>query len=72
MSDSESHEMDEEPIIYEEEEVLWAKIRGYPWWPAFVTLPSLRLTKSMAPILTPNTKSITQSSSSATTPSTVN
>jgi len=28
--------MDEEEIIYEEEEVVWAKIRGYPWWPAFV------------------------------------
>lgn len=21
---------------YEDSEVLWAKIRGYPWWPAYV------------------------------------
>jgi hypothetical protein len=21
---------------YEENEVLWAKIRGFPWWPAYV------------------------------------
>jgi hypothetical protein len=26
----------DEEIIYEEDEVVWAKIRGYPWWPAFV------------------------------------
>jgi hypothetical protein len=24
-------------VAFEEDEVLWAKIRGYPWWPAFVT-----------------------------------
>lgn len=30
--------MDEsQELIYEESEVLWAKIRGYPWWPAYVT-----------------------------------
>lgn len=23
-------------IIFEENEVIWAKIRGYPWWPAYV------------------------------------
>lgn len=28
--------MEDEEIIYEEEEVVWAKIRGYPWWPAYV------------------------------------
>lgn len=29
--------MDEsQDLIYEESEVLWAKIRGYPWWPAYV------------------------------------
>ena len=31
--------MDEsgEPVLeYEENEVLWAKVRGYPWWPAYV------------------------------------
>lgn len=28
----------EEEVLFEEEEVLWAKIRGYPWWPAFVLL----------------------------------
>ena len=27
---------EEEEVEYEEDEVLWAKIRGYPWWPAFV------------------------------------
>ena len=26
----------EEEVYYEEDEVLWAKVRGYPWWPAFV------------------------------------
>ena len=30
-------------IFFEEEEVLWAKIRGYPWWPAFVPILSTRL-----------------------------
>lgn len=30
-------EEDEGEVVYEEEEVLWAKIRGYPWWPAFVS-----------------------------------
>ena len=64
--------MDEEPIIYEEEEVLWAKIRGYPWWPAFVIFSSLRLIKFMAPIPIQMIKSITRYSSSATTLSTVN
>jgi hypothetical protein len=29
---------EEEEVLYEEEEVLWAKIRGYPWWPAFVQM----------------------------------
>ena len=28
--------MEDEDIIFEEEEVVWGKIRGYPWWPAFV------------------------------------
>ena len=28
--------MEEEDVIYEQEEVVWAKIRGYPWWPAYV------------------------------------
>lgn len=28
--------MEDEEIIFQEEEVVWAKIRGYPWWPAFV------------------------------------
>lgn len=23
-------------LEYEDSEVLWAKIRGYPWWPAYV------------------------------------
>lgn len=32
-----THKMDEsQDLIYEESEVLWAKIRGYPWWPAYV------------------------------------
>lgn len=29
--------MQEEELIFEEDEVIWAKIRGYPWWPAYVT-----------------------------------
>lgn len=28
----------QDQIIYEDSEVLWAKIRGYPWWPAFVLI----------------------------------
>lgn len=24
------------PEEYEENEVVWAKIHGYPWWPAYV------------------------------------
>jgi hypothetical protein len=31
---------------YEENEVVWAKIQGYPWWPAYVILCSRRLGKS--------------------------
>jgi hypothetical protein len=23
---------------YEENEVVWAKIHGYPWWPAYVKI----------------------------------
>ena len=30
--------MEEEEPIFEEEEVVWAKIRGYPWWPAYVCI----------------------------------
>lgn len=30
--------MEEEELIFEEDEVIWAKIRGYPWWPAYVSL----------------------------------
>lgn len=26
-----------EGIQYEEEQVVWAKIRGYPWWPGVVS-----------------------------------
>lgn len=22
--------------VFEEDEVVWAKIKGYPWWPAYV------------------------------------
>ena len=25
-------------LLYEENEVCWAKIRGFPWWPAYVLL----------------------------------
>jgi hypothetical protein len=25
-----------EEDVFEEDEVLWAKIRGYPWWPSYV------------------------------------
>ena len=31
-------ESGEPGLEYENREVLWAKIRGYPWWPAFVNL----------------------------------
>lgn len=26
-----------EGIQYEEEQVVWAKIRGYPWWPGVIS-----------------------------------
>jgi hypothetical protein len=26
----------EEEEIYEQDEVVWAKIKGYPWWPGYV------------------------------------
>jgi hypothetical protein len=28
--------MYDERVVYEMNEVIWAKIRGYPWWPAYV------------------------------------
>lgn len=30
--------MSDERVVYEINEVVWAKIRGYPWWPAYVLL----------------------------------
>lgn len=30
------HSSTEPNSEYEDSEVCWAKIRGYPWWPAFV------------------------------------
>jgi hypothetical protein len=27
----------EESEAFEEDEVVWAKIQGYPWWPAYVS-----------------------------------
>lgn len=50
---------EEEELLYEEEEVLWAKIRGYPWWPAFVLLASYRSIRCMLPcvVRSPNTLS---------------
>lgn len=44
----------QDQIIYEDSEVLWAKIRGYPWWPAFVSIISLRLAMYTLPILQAN------------------
>lgn len=41
-------------IIYEDSEVLWAKIRGYPWWPAFVSIILFRLAMYTLPILQAN------------------
>ena len=38
--------MEEEEPIFEEEEVVWAKIRGYPWWPAYVHI-YLRIDKKI-------------------------
>ena len=35
MEGEEERAEDEE--IYEQDEVIWAKIKGYPWWPAYVT-----------------------------------
>lgn len=32
--------------IYEEDEVVWCKIRGYPWWPGYVNLLTIRLANS--------------------------
>lgn len=31
--------MTEERVVYDNNEVVWAKIRGYPWWPAYVCHP---------------------------------
>lgn len=38
MSHSNSEEGSSEDSLeeYEENEVVWAKINGYPWWPAYV------------------------------------
>lgn len=33
---SESSSVSEERQRFEEDEVVWAKIQGYPWWPAYV------------------------------------
>lgn len=33
---SSSSSIDPSDEVYEENEVVWAKIHGYPWWPAFV------------------------------------
>lgn len=30
---------------YETDEVVWAKIQGYPWWPAYVHFFECRLSK---------------------------
>jgi len=31
-------ELSEESEIFEEDEVIWAKVKGHPWWPGFVYL----------------------------------
>ena len=46
MMESESgSSVDPADEIYEENEVVWAKIHGYPWWPAFVLYGLCRLEK---------------------------
>lgn len=36
MESESSSSVDPVDEVYEENEVVWAKIHGYPWWPAFV------------------------------------
>ena len=33
----EMHESSSEEMNFSQEEVVWAKITGYPWWPALIT-----------------------------------
>lgn len=62
--------MDEsQDMIYEESEVLWAKIRGYPWWPAYVPVSPFRSVMCTRPMRSATTS--TPWSSSGTIPSTM-
>lgn len=36
MSKSDDNE-DEEMFTFETDEIIWAKVRGFPWWPAKVS-----------------------------------
>ena len=46
--DSEESSFEE---LYQQEEVVWAKFRGYPWWPAYVSIGAFRSSTSMTMIM---------------------